>query len=130
MHHNDISGLSAAFDTIDQNKLVEILETEMGVTGVALEWFKSFIIGRTQRVKIGDKFSSVLEVLFGTAQGSVLGPDLFSIYVRNQPKIFESCQFKSTSFADDSNGKKIFAIEFQYNVCKNDITTVLLEITH
>ena len=77
--------LSAAFDTIDQNKLVEILETEMGVTGVALEWFKSFIIGRTQRVKIGDEFSSVLKVLFGTAQGSVLGPDLFSIYIRNQP---------------------------------------------
>ena len=121
--------LSAAFDTIDQNKLVEILETEMGVTGVALEWFKSFIIGRTQRVKIGDEFSGVLEVLFGTAQGSVLGPDLFSIYVRNQPKIFQSCQFKSTSFADDSNGMKTFAIEFQYNVCKYDIATVMSEIT-
>ena len=121
--------LSAAFDTIDQNKLVEILESEMGVTGVALKWFKSFIIGRTQRVKIGDKFSSVLEVLFGTAQGSVLGPDLFSVYVRNQPKIFESCQFKSTSFADDSNGKKTFAIEFQYNVCKHDIAKVMSEIT-
>ena len=122
--------LSAAFDTIDQNKLVEILETEMGVTGVALEWFKSFIIGRTQRVKIGDEFSNVLEVLFGTAQGSVLGPDLFSIYVRNQPKIFQSCQFKSTSFADDSNGMKTFAIEFQYNVCKYDIATVMAEITN
>ena len=66
----------------------------MGVTGVALKWFKSFIIGRTQRVKIGDKFSNVLEVLFGTAQGSVLGPDLFSVYIRNQPKNFESCQSK------------------------------------
>ena len=69
-------------------------------------------------------------MLFGTAQGSVLGPDLFSIYVRNQPKVFESCQFKSTSFADDSNGRKTFAIEFQYNVCKNDIATVMSEISH
>ena len=41
--------LGEAFDTIDQNKLVEIFETEMGVTGVALEWFKSFIIGCTQK---------------------------------------------------------------------------------
>ena len=67
----------------------------------------------------GDKFPSVLEALLGNAQGSVSGPDLFRP-VRNQPKIFESCQFESTSFADDSNGKKIFAIEFQYNVCKNN----------
>ena len=122
--------LSAAFDTIDQNKLIEILATEIGVMGVALEWFKSFIFGRTQRVSIGGKFSSILEVLFGTAQGSVLGPDLFNIYVRNLPKVFESCQFKSTSFADDSNGMKTFAIEFQYQVCKNDIATVIREITH
>ena len=77
----------------------------------------------------GDKFPSVLEALLGNAQGSVSGPDLFRP-VRNQPKIFESCQFESTSFADDSNGKKIFAIEFQYNVCKNDIATVMSEITH
>ena len=46
--------LSAAFDTIDQSKVVEILEIDIGVTGVALYWFKSFIIGRTQRVKIDD----------------------------------------------------------------------------
>ena len=122
--------LSAAFDTIDQNKLIEILSNEIGITGVALEWFKSFILGRTQRVRIGEEFSSVLEVLFGTAQGSVLGPDLFSIYVRNQPKVFESCQFKSTSFADDSNGMKTFAIEFQFNVCKHDVPTVMKEITN
>ena len=81
-----------------------------------------------KRMKIGDKFSSVLEVLFGTAQGSVLGRDLFSVYVGNQPRIFESCQFKATSFLDDSNGRKKLAIVFQYNVCKNDIATVMSEI--
>ena len=110
--------LSATFDTIDRNKLIEILSTEIGNTGVALKWFKSFILGRTQRVRIGEEFSGVLEVLFGTvnaAQGSVVGRDLFSIYVRNQPKVFESCQLKSPSFADDSNGIKTFAIEFQFN---------------
>lgn len=39
-------------------------------------------------------------------------------------------QSKSTSFADDSNGMKTFAIEFQYQVYKNDIATVIREITH
>ena len=34
----------------------------------------------------------------------------------------------STSFADDSNGRKTFAIEFQFNVCKNDVESLLREI--
>lgn len=121
--------LSAAFDTIDIDRLLEILRVEIGITGVALEWFKSFLKGRTQRVRIDGKLSSIMEILFGTVQGSVLGPDLFSIYVRYQPQVFQQCSFKSTSFADDSNGRKTFAIEFQFNICKNDVANLLMEIT-
>ena len=121
--------LSAAFDTIDIDRLIEILHVEIGVTGVALEWFKSFLKGRTQRVRIEGKLSSILEILYGTVQGSVLGPDLFSIYVRYQPKVFQHCTFKSTSFADDSNGRKTFSVEFQFNICKNDVANLLREVT-
>ena len=120
--------LSAAFDTIDIDKLLEILQNEIGITGVALKWFESFLKGRTQRVRIEGELSSMLEIMFGTVQGSVLGPDLYSIYVRYQPKIFEKCTFKSTSFADDSNGRKTFAIEFQFNVCKNEVAELLKEV--
>ena len=38
--------LSATFHTIDQDKLIEILCNDIGITGVVLEWFKSFILGR------------------------------------------------------------------------------------
>ena len=48
--------LSAAFDTIDPEKLLQILHDELGIGGVALEWFRSFLVGRTQRVKIEDEF--------------------------------------------------------------------------
>jgi len=44
--------LSAAFDTIDIDKLVQILEEEIGLAGTALQWCKSFLTDRTQRVKI------------------------------------------------------------------------------
>ena len=120
--------LSAAFDTIDITKLVEILSEEIGVSGVALDWFKSFLTGRKQRVNIKDKLSDILEVLYGTPQGSVLGPILFNIYVRSQPKVFQMCKFKTSSFADDSNGRKTFALQFQYNVLKKGIASCMQEI--
>ena len=36
--------LSAAFDTIDIEKLVAILEEEIGLSGTALNWCKSFLL--------------------------------------------------------------------------------------
>ena len=121
--------LSAAFDTIDIERLLAILSEEIGITGVALRWFKSFLEGRTQKVRIDGKFSKVLEVLFGVPQGSVLGPKLFSIYVRTQPKIFDKSSFKASSFADDSNGRKTFSLCFQYQVLKNDLSNCMNNIT-
>ena len=121
--------LSAAFDTIDINRLLSILSEEIGITGIALQWFRSFLTGRTQKVRVDGHFSKVLEVLFGVPQGSVLGPKLFSIYVRAQPKVFNLCSFKATSFADDSNGRKSFSFCYQYQVLKNDLSNCMNNIT-
>ena len=46
--------LSAAFDTVDQSKLLSILREEIGIEGTALKWFESSITFPTQRVKIRD----------------------------------------------------------------------------
>ena len=121
--------LSAAFDTIDHEKLLSIMSEELGITGTALEWFRSFITGRTQQVRINGEYSESLDVQFGTPQGSVLGPELFSIYVRNLPEVFGKCSFNSSAFADDSNGRKTFSLSFQYDVLKNDVPNCLDEIT-
>ena len=113
--------LSAAFDTIDPERLLQILHDEIGIDGVCLKWFESFLTGRTQRVKVNNEYSDSLEVPCGTPQGSVLGPPLFNINVRSQPKVFQSCKFSTSSFADDSNGRKSFALKFQYQILKYDI---------
>ena len=100
--------LSAAFDTIDIDRMVEILAVEIGLSGTALKWCKSFLSNRTQRVKIKGQYSEKLYIKYGTVQGSVLGPKFFNIYVRSQPRIFRKCGFNTTAFADDSSGRKTF----------------------
>ena len=44
--------LSAAFDTVDHRVLLRRLEVTYGITGTALQWFRSYLTGRTQRVYI------------------------------------------------------------------------------
>ena len=42
-----LSDLSADFDTIDHQKLLELLDYSFGIRGDALRWFKSYIQDRT-----------------------------------------------------------------------------------
>ena len=51
-----------------------------GIDGVALKWFRSYVLGRTQYVRRGASSSSVVHMLCGVPQGSVLGPILFILY--------------------------------------------------
>ena len=122
--------LTAAFDTIDANKLLDILLNQIVISGTALSWFKSFLVGRSQRVIIDAKFSNSLDVLFGVPQGSILGPVLFNIYVRSLPNIFASCGFKSGCYADDSHGYKSFSPSFQYTIMTKDIDNSMIHVSN
>ena len=120
--------LSAAFDTVDHDKLLEILEKEIGIEGVALSWFKSFLKGRTQKVKIGDECSELLELLFGVAQGSVLGPILFKIYIRSFYKHVADTKFDVEGFADDHQLIKQFLVPLQRKALGENIVDCLKHI--
>ena len=60
--------LSAAFDTIDHTILLRRLDDWFGVTGKALDCFKSYLTGRCQRIKLGDCLSSKADLKFGVSQ--------------------------------------------------------------
>ena len=71
---------SSAFDTIDHSILLHRLEHTFGIKAVALQWFTSYITGRRQAVSIAGVTSAFILLLFGVAQGSVLGPLIFVLY--------------------------------------------------
>ncbi len=71
---------SAAFDLVDHSILLHRLEHRLGITCPALNWFKSYLSGRTQNVAIGSSKSTAHKLACGVPQGSVLGPKLFTIY--------------------------------------------------
>jgi hypothetical protein len=113
--------LSAAFDTVDHEKLLEILEVEIGITGIALQWFREFLTNRTQQVQIGDSLSEVLKLLYGVIQGSILGPILFNIYIRSVYKHVAPTQFEIVGFADDHQLIKQFNLALKFTALGDDI---------
>ena len=121
--------LSAAFDTVDQNKLLCILRYEIGVNGTVYRWFESFMKGRSQRVKINHSYSDSEPLDFGLAQGSVLGPPLFNIYVRPFYSYVHSLLFEVEGFADDHQLFKQFVPVFQTRVLGCAISECLRSVS-
>ncbi|NAV92043.1 hypothetical protein FGF77_23825, partial [Salmonella sp. gx-f7] len=64
--------LSAAFDTIDHQILLQRLEHLIGLKGSALSWLKSYLSNRFQFVHVHNESSLRTKVCFGVPQGSVL----------------------------------------------------------
>ena len=94
--------LSAAFDTIDHTILLRRLDDWFGVGGKALDWFKSYLTGRSQRIKLGNCLSSKSDLSFGVPQGSVLGPLLFTLYTTPLSSLISGYSIPHHLYADDS----------------------------
>jgi hypothetical protein len=83
-NHNKTIGifldLSKAFDSIPHPKLLNCIKS-FGITGSSYSIFKSYLEGRSQQVKVGDKLSDIGIIHRGVPQGTVLSPILYIMYV-------------------------------------------------
>lgn len=94
--------LSAAFDTVDHDILVQRLQTSYGIKGNALQWFRSYLHGRQQSVRRGSKSSKPVTVICGVPQGSVLGPILFVLYTADIAALVQRSGLVPHLYADDT----------------------------
>ena len=99
---------SAAFDIIDHSILLRRLESTFGIRGLALELMWSYITGRHQAVLIDGFTSALVPLLFGVAQGSVLGPIVFILYTTPLYRLVRAFRVDCHFFSDDSQLYKIF----------------------
>jgi len=87
-----IFDLSAAFDTVNHNVLLQRLRIDLsyGIDGMTWMWFRSYLSDRFQYVRVRTDLSPASLMRYGVPQGSVLGPLLFLLYTADLVKLVQS----------------------------------------
>ncbi len=93
-----------AFDTVDHEILLHILEKRLGVTGSALLWFKSYYLSsHAQREYIKGISSDDRPLKYCIPQGSILGSKLFKVYTLPVGDIARHHGLQYQIYADDND---------------------------
>ena len=99
--------LSAAFDTVDHDILLDVFRRRFLVVEPALKWFHSYLNDQTQVIPVDGKESAPIPVACSVPQGSVLGPVQFISYSEDVVIVFNANHHVQYHiFADD---KQLFA---------------------
>ena len=92
-----IINYSKAFALFPHDRLLRKLAAS-DVDSREVVWVREFLVGRTQRVRVGGQLPKEAKVTLGMPEGSVLGPLLFLVYVND---IWRNIDSSIRLFADD-----------------------------
>jgi hypothetical protein len=93
-----IIDFSEAFDLVPHGRLLTKIANS-GVDSRVVVWIREFLLGRTQRFRVGGHLSEDVRVMSGVEQGSVLSRLLLLAYVNDISRNIEST---IRLFADES----------------------------
>ena len=99
--------LSAAFDTVDHEMLLEVLNKKFGLQNCALWWFGSYLRLRSCKVSVHGVHSKEHQIPFLVHQGSAAGPVLYNAYASTLQQVVQS-PIKLHGFTDDHAIKDSF----------------------
>ena len=88
-----------------------------------IQWIRSYLTNRSQKVVVDGEESSVLLVLSGVPQGSVLGPLLFILFI-NEVTLHISPGTRLSLFADDMTLFRTILTIDDYWILQCDVTAV------
>ena len=116
--------LSKAYDCLSHDLLIAKLEA-YGLDVGSLNFLLDYLSLRKHRTKVGSSYSKWSEICRGISQGSILGPLLFNIFIKDIFLFVEKSEI--CNFAVDntvySRGKDLLKIK-EYLICtiKNLLT--------
>jgi hypothetical protein len=110
---------SKAFDSVPHHLLLRKLRHQYGISDSLLAWFTSYLDSRKQRVLIDGVNSEWASVTSGVPQGSIIGPQLFLLYINDMPLVVSNSTV--ALFADDSKCFKSITNERDCRLLQTDI---------
>ena len=115
-----ICDLSAAFNTVDNNILLNILQNHYGITDKALQWFNNYLQPWHLKVSIRNNYSTPQQLYFSVPQGSCSGANIFTCYRVLIDKVVPE-DIIINGFADDHSLRKSFpASDTQKEKCNKE----------
>lgn len=91
--------MAKAFNSLNGDLLIEKI-SKLGFKDNILNLLRDYLTNREQITSLGGEMSGIGKVAYGVPQGSILGPNLFNIYMNNLPSIFSTVVCRM--YADDT----------------------------